>query len=152
MIRGAYRTVYSRYLQAVRYVWIARGGGGALLITTDGSGINLPPKCSYISLAVVREHSIKRAICIIINKGLATKWRFPPIAVIVWWNAIGLFKARLPSKFFPIRSDRRKFLAKLIISFKKNVIFFDITDLLIQTVVLHIPVRKETYFLTRKWW
>ena len=106
-------------------------GGGALLIVTDGSEINLPPKCSYISLAVVREHSTKRAIWTIINIGLTVKWKFPPVVIIVWLNAIGLFKARLPSKFFPIRSDIRKLLAKFIISLT-NVIFFDITDLLFQ--------------------
>ena len=57
--------------------------------------------------------------------------KFLPVVIIVWLNAIGLFKARLPSNFFPIRSDMRKCLAKLIISLT-NVIFFDITDLLFQ--------------------
>ena len=134
------------------YVTFKLQGGDALLIVTDGSGINLPPKCSYISLAVVREHSIKRAIWTIINIGLTVKWKFPPVVIIVWLNAIGLFKARLPSNFFPIRSDMRKFLAKLIISLT-NVIFFGITDLLFQNVCSrHTSQRKNMYFLVRKWW
>ena len=68
--------------------------------------------------------------------------RFPPVVVIVWLNAVGIFKTGLPPTF-PDQIRHEKISCKVDNFIKKMWSCFDITDLLIPTVVLHITVKEK---------